>query len=419
MVSIEANEWLNEIEKTNLSSLIFSFVNELMIDKLIVEQIGSYDKQQWEKTIEERILKGLNAIPKKVAKVKTELIDLDLIRGSAFTKAKPQQGWLAAIYSGINRVILLPFYLKWWKEQTNPLISALLLTLYSLQVISLSIYFENGLSSSEEFSEVPTSEVLMPIVMMLILGVIHTQIVGTKLNKNHSSFRSPKFTTSPQHLRKKKRKKKTKQSSEENIEVIRQKAKNGSDEESGLGSLDLKSDKLLSKQSLSERRGFPSIESLNLENSIPRIEIDERISGENSDISSDEFDIEDNSSNHYNWRRYSDSKYNLRLLKNLSENEIKIRRFSEGSKESKNKKFRETLRSKKRKPFHSLHLSPPTRRHHQNNSCSSCESEGTMSPTTPNTPTPVCIPTVNSYLTSKFIDLFNSIIVGNGVGFRS
>jgi hypothetical protein len=108
----------------------------------------------------------------------------------------------------------------------------------------------------------------------------------------------------------------------------------------------------------------------------------------------------------------------LRLLKNLRENEIKNRRFSEGSKES-NKKFRETLRSKKRKPFQSLHLSPPTRRHHQNNSCSSCESEGTMSPTTPTTPTPVCIPTVNIYLTFKFIDLLNSIIVGNRVGFRS
>jgi len=138
------------------------------------------------------MLKGMNAIPKKVAKLKTELIDLDLIRGTAFTKAKQQQGWLVATYFGINRVIFFPLYLKWWREQTNSIISAVLLILYVLQVISLRFYFANGLSS-EQFSDVPVSEVLIPLVMMLILGVIHTQIVGNNVKKNHSCIASKNY----------------------------------------------------------------------------------------------------------------------------------------------------------------------------------------------------------------------------------
>lgn len=45
------------------------------------KKIGTYDKQPWEKTVEQRILSGFTHVPKKTAKLKTELIDLDLVRG--------------------------------------------------------------------------------------------------------------------------------------------------------------------------------------------------------------------------------------------------------------------------------------------------------------------------------------------------
>lgn len=44
-------------------------------------KIGTYDKQQWEKTVEQRILSGLTHVPLRSAKLKTELIDVDLVRG--------------------------------------------------------------------------------------------------------------------------------------------------------------------------------------------------------------------------------------------------------------------------------------------------------------------------------------------------
>lgn len=49
------------------------------------KKIGTYDKQQWEKTIEQRILHGLTHIhPMKTKPPKTEFIDLDLVRGKLF-----------------------------------------------------------------------------------------------------------------------------------------------------------------------------------------------------------------------------------------------------------------------------------------------------------------------------------------------
>lgn len=137
-------------------------------------------------------MKGLtNAIPKKLARVKTELIDLDLIRGSAFTKAKPKQGCIATTCIGIIRVLLYPFFMKWWTDQTNKALSTLFCLMYLLQVSSMYMYFNfdqksDDLTSScernalkEALEDVPTSEVLVPVIMLLILSVIQSHIAAS------------------------------------------------------------------------------------------------------------------------------------------------------------------------------------------------------------------------------------------------
>ena len=137
-------------------------------------------------------MKGLtNAIPKKLARVKTELIDLDLIRGSAFTKAKPKQGCIATTCIGIVRVLLFPFFMKWWTDQTNKALSTLFCLMYLLQVSSMYMYFNfdqksDDLTSScernalkEALEDVPTSEVLVPVIMLLILSVIQSHIAAS------------------------------------------------------------------------------------------------------------------------------------------------------------------------------------------------------------------------------------------------
>lgn len=46
------------------------------------KKIGTYDKQQWEKTVEQRILSGFTNVPLKNTKLRTEFIDVDLVRGT-------------------------------------------------------------------------------------------------------------------------------------------------------------------------------------------------------------------------------------------------------------------------------------------------------------------------------------------------
>lgn len=141
------------------------------------KKIGTYDKQEWEKTVEQRILSGFTHVPKKTAKLKTELIDVDLVRGSSFTKAKPKGGLMTVTRLGIIRLLFLPAYAEWWCSQTSSKLFALLLLLYILQVINTSLYF---LLPEETIQLIPGSEVAIPGAMMVLLTILHSHIVSPR-----------------------------------------------------------------------------------------------------------------------------------------------------------------------------------------------------------------------------------------------
>ncbi|KAG8267060.1 regulation of nucleic acid-templated transcription [Homalodisca vitripennis] len=105
------------------------------------KKIGTYDKQPWERTVEQHILSGFTPVPKKTAKLKTELIDIDLIRGSSFTKAKPKHGFLTVIRLAVLRLLFLPLQSAWWAQQTSYIVFGALLLLYILQIINMILYF--------------------------------------------------------------------------------------------------------------------------------------------------------------------------------------------------------------------------------------------------------------------------------------
>uniref|UniRef100_A0A3Q4G7Z0 Putative homeodomain transcription factor 2 n=1 Tax=Neolamprologus brichardi TaxID=32507 RepID=A0A3Q4G7Z0_NEOBR len=78
-------------------------------------------------------IKGLRNKPKKTGHVKPDLIDVDLVRGSAFAKAKPESPWTSLTRKGIVRVVFFPFFYRWWIQVTSRAIFLLLLALYLLQ----------------------------------------------------------------------------------------------------------------------------------------------------------------------------------------------------------------------------------------------------------------------------------------------
>ncbi|XP_034181176.2 putative homeodomain transcription factor [Osmia lignaria lignaria] len=142
------------------------------------KKIGTYDKQQWEKTVEQHILGGFTHVPMRTAKLKTEFIDVDLVRGSSFPKAKPKHGLSTVACLALQRLLFLPLYRKWWIQQTSLQIFILFLLLYSLQLINMCIYFCH-MSKDNESDVVTTSEVLIPAIMMLTLCIVHSHIVST------------------------------------------------------------------------------------------------------------------------------------------------------------------------------------------------------------------------------------------------
>uniref|UniRef100_A0A8C0YPW2 PHTF1/2 N-terminal domain-containing protein n=1 Tax=Cyprinus carpio carpio TaxID=630221 RepID=A0A8C0YPW2_CYPCA len=116
--------------------------------------------------------------PKKTGHVKPDLIDVDLVRGSAFAKAKPESPWTSLTRKGIVRVVFFPFFFRWWIQVTSRAIFYLLLSLYLLQVLAAALFF--SISSPHG---IPVTEVFGGIWLMLLLGTVHCQIVSTHTPK--------------------------------------------------------------------------------------------------------------------------------------------------------------------------------------------------------------------------------------------
>uniref|UniRef100_A0A3Q1JN70 PHTF1/2 N-terminal domain-containing protein n=1 Tax=Anabas testudineus TaxID=64144 RepID=A0A3Q1JN70_ANATE len=139
-----------------------------IVKVLLFLQIGAYDQQVWEKSLEKADLN-------KTCHIKPDLIDVDLVRGSTFSKAKPESPWTALTRKGLVRVLLFPFFFHWWIQVTSKSISSCILVLYFMQVAAVLLYSEiPGASASEVFG---------PMCLMLLLGTVHCQIVSTESSR--------------------------------------------------------------------------------------------------------------------------------------------------------------------------------------------------------------------------------------------
>lgn len=147
------------------------------------KKIGAYDQQISEKLVEQKEIrvKGFKNKPKKMSYMKSDLIDVDLVRGSTFAKAKPESPWTSLTRKGLVRVVLFPLFSRWWMGVTSPGVFTWLLALYIMQVISIVLYCFVPVAS--------VSEQAGPMCLMLLLGTVHCQIVSTKSSRVSGSSR--------------------------------------------------------------------------------------------------------------------------------------------------------------------------------------------------------------------------------------
>uniref|UniRef100_A0A8C6UWX8 Putative homeodomain transcription factor 1 n=1 Tax=Neogobius melanostomus TaxID=47308 RepID=A0A8C6UWX8_9GOBI len=152
------------------------------------EKIGAYDQQVWEKSLEQQTdFKGLDSKSKKTCHIKPDLIDVDLVRGSTFSKAKPDSPWTALTRKGLVRVLLFPFFFHWWIQVTS-------------KIYILILHYE----------------VLGPMCLMLLLGTVHCQIVSTESSRWPSGSPDASITTSPARRRRPRKSRGPKKTEEKN-----------------------------------------------------------------------------------------------------------------------------------------------------------------------------------------------------------
>ncbi|XP_060897114.1 putative homeodomain transcription factor 1 [Labrus mixtus] len=157
------------------------------------EKIGAYDQQVWEKSLEQTDLHGLDSKPRRTGHIKPDLIDVDLVRGSTFSKAKPESPWTSLTRKGLVRVLLYPFFFQWWIQVTSKYISSCILLLYFMQVAAVVLYLEIPGASA--------NELVGPMCLMLLLGTVHCQIVSTESSRWPSGTPAASCTTSPARRR--------------------------------------------------------------------------------------------------------------------------------------------------------------------------------------------------------------------------
>ena len=143
-----------------------------------------------------------------------DLIDIDLVKGSTFSKTKSKLSITHVLFNGVNRLVFLPFFLKWWSFQTSKLFSGVLLVLYLMQISNLYIYNNSDFILSYKQKNVNTNpkkrrinffhhpflfsfsfffvklitfvEIVSPLIIMLALGIMFTYITSALPSNNEN-----------------------------------------------------------------------------------------------------------------------------------------------------------------------------------------------------------------------------------------
>ncbi|CAI2724350.1 unnamed protein product [Schistosoma spindalis] len=142
--------------------------------KLFQLKLSNYDKHPWEHGIEQRILQGIDRHSARDGKTRSGLIDVDLIRGSVFTKAKTGHGWMAAVRWGLLRVAFAPFYWNYWRSHTSFRIAVYIMVHFFLQFLQ-AVFF---LLTDPRTSNSSQDDLLLPCLLAICLGILHAHITA-------------------------------------------------------------------------------------------------------------------------------------------------------------------------------------------------------------------------------------------------
>lgn len=157
--------------------------SSLYVDNIIAwfqNKVADYDLQIWEKSVVRRELQEeLTVEGSRKAPVPEHLIDLDLVQGNTFAKAKPiESGWRPWM-QGISRAIFMPVHVQWWQERTSTGFTVFLILLWAINAVTLSSF----VALRQEEHSVPILEILIPMISTTMLSILHCHICQTQAHE--------------------------------------------------------------------------------------------------------------------------------------------------------------------------------------------------------------------------------------------
>ncbi|RLN88056.1 hypothetical protein BBJ28_00013232 [Nothophytophthora sp. Chile5] len=102
-----------------------------------------------------------------------ELIDFDMIKGSAFFHTKPSGHDRKLVQEGLGRALFVPFHAKFWRQK--PWFYETATSLYTLHVVAVYIYIFRPKTTSV----LNSFEVLFPITLLLLVAIGYGRVSST------------------------------------------------------------------------------------------------------------------------------------------------------------------------------------------------------------------------------------------------
>ncbi|THD24510.1 putative homeodomain transcription factor 2 [Fasciola hepatica] len=143
--------------------------------KYFQHKLGNYDKQSCDQSVEQRILQEMDkGTPHEEKKGNNLFIDVDLVRGSVFSKSKTRHRWIQVVMWGVLRTAFAPLYWDYWREHTSFRMAAYVMFHFLVQLIQAICF----LLIDPETSKSTQDDVFVPCLLAVLLGILHAHITA-------------------------------------------------------------------------------------------------------------------------------------------------------------------------------------------------------------------------------------------------
>lgn len=152
--------------------------------------INNHDCQHWENhLLQDPAIELVNEISKRKTRRKTELLDVDLVRGSTFPKSKTEHDFKSIIMFSAMSILFFPFRGSWWIKKTNVLCYIVGCLIFATSLVNLYIYHNFlCIHDNQQCHHLQFHEIYEPILLFIVIAFMQCQIVSPLKLKNLDYF---------------------------------------------------------------------------------------------------------------------------------------------------------------------------------------------------------------------------------------